>query len=206
MTSQFFDNLGPVDSTMEVFQTAFAKSSAFFISLGLLIVLSRVFVRFTTANYRGALTNDQIALLVVASVTLGFAHLFLCWAYTSHDVKGFTTAPSIYLADRGFTVVLRGAINVESARNLAQYPLCRLILYHAAMPSAAATCKTLPHINTAHDQHAPEASNCVLQVIARALISLEAQSSVENIASDVIDRYDLAKYGCAEATTISPTT
>jgi len=109
MTSQFFDNLGPVDSTLEILQTTFARSSAFFISLSLLIVLSRVFVRFATANYRGALTNDQITLLVAASVTLGFAHLFLCWAYTSRDVKGFATAPSIYLAVCWSMATLLGA-------------------------------------------------------------------------------------------------
>jgi len=70
-------------------------------------------------------------------------------------------------------------------------------MFHAECEFSAsrahAVNKRLGRSNTAHDQHAPEASDCVLQVIARALISLEVQSSVENIASDVIDRTRLGK-------------
>ncbi|KAH0294873.1 hypothetical protein KCU62_g483, partial [Aureobasidium sp. EXF-3399] len=82
-----------------------------------------------------------------------------------------------FLKDRGFTVVLRGAINVESARNLAHN------LQDFAAHRMASKC-SMPNASSLPLGHAPEASNCVLQVIARALISLEAQSSVENIASD----------------------
>ena len=98
MASQFLSDLGPLDSTLENFKTVFATSSVFFITLGLLIMFPRLFIRLATANYWGALTNDQTALIVASSVILACAHLFLSLSYTFEGVKEFATAPSYYLA------------------------------------------------------------------------------------------------------------
>jgi hypothetical protein len=98
MATQFLSDLGPVDSTLENFKTVFATSSVFFISVGLLVMFPRAFVRLATANYWGTLTNDQTFLVVVSSVLLAITHLFLSLAYTSEDMKELATAPSYYLA------------------------------------------------------------------------------------------------------------
>lgn len=98
MITLFSDKLGPVDSTLENFKTVFATSSVFFITLGLLIMFPRLFIRLATANYWGVLTNDQTALVVASSVVLACAHLFLSLSYTFEVVEEFATAPSYYLA------------------------------------------------------------------------------------------------------------
>jgi hypothetical protein len=98
MATRNYDNFGPFDSILENLKDAFATSSVFFITLGLLIMLSRLFVRLATGNYRGMLTSDQTGLIIAVSIVLAFAHLFLSVAYTFHDVTGFATAPSYYLA------------------------------------------------------------------------------------------------------------
>lgn len=107
MPTQFSD-LGPVDSTLETFKNVFATSSVFFITLGLLIVFTRLCVRLTTANYWGALTPDQSFVVGASSFVLAFSHLFLSLAYTFEDLKEFATAPSFYLAVCWSTATLSG--------------------------------------------------------------------------------------------------
>ena len=107
MTTQFSD-LGPIDSTLETFKDVFATSSVFFITLGLLIVFTRLCVRLATANYWGTLTSDQSFVVGLSSFVLACAHLSLSLAYTSKDIKEFATAPSFYLAVCWSTATLSG--------------------------------------------------------------------------------------------------
>lgn len=103
-----FSDLGPVDSTLETFKNVFATSSVFFITLGLLVMFTRLCVRLATANYWGALTPDQSFAVGLSSFILAIAHFFLSLAYAFEDMGEFATAPSFYLAVCWSTATLSG--------------------------------------------------------------------------------------------------
>jgi hypothetical protein len=111
MATQKSDNVGSaalLGSIVETFKAMFINSSMFFISLGLLIMLMRLFVRLTTGNYWSAMPEEQIGLVAIGSVILGLSHLFLTLSYTSEDMKDFATAPSYYWAVCWSMAILSG--------------------------------------------------------------------------------------------------
>jgi hypothetical protein len=99
MVTQKYDNVGSaalLGSMVETFKAMFINSSVFFVSLGLLIMSVRLFVRLATGNYWDAMPEEQIGLVAVGSAILALSHLFLSLSYTSGDMKDFATAPSYY--------------------------------------------------------------------------------------------------------------
>jgi hypothetical protein len=97
MAAQKSDNVAPttlLDTILITFKSMFINSTLFFITLGLLITLLRLFVRLATANYWDTLTIDQDTLVVVGSIFLALSHFFLSLAYASEDMKDIATAPS----------------------------------------------------------------------------------------------------------------
>ncbi|THW08201.1 hypothetical protein D6D02_01952 [Aureobasidium pullulans] len=75
MASQIADDLGAqtlVDSVVTMFKDVFAGSSTLFITLGLLVFITRILVRLGTSNYWGAL------------------------CYATDDASELPTAPSCY--------------------------------------------------------------------------------------------------------------
>jgi hypothetical protein len=111
MAAQKSDNVAPttlLDSITTTFQSMFINSTLFFITLGLLITLLRLFVRLATANYWDKLTIDQDTLVVVGSIFLALSHFFLSLAYSSEDMKDVATAPSYCWAVCWSMAVLAG--------------------------------------------------------------------------------------------------
>jgi hypothetical protein len=111
MAAQKSDNVAPatlLDSITTTFQSVFINSSLFFITLGLLIILLRLFVRLATANYRNALTVDQDTVVVTGSIFLALSHFFLSLAYSSEDMTELATAPSYSWAVCWSMAVLAG--------------------------------------------------------------------------------------------------
>ncbi|THY12195.1 hypothetical protein D6D01_08671 [Aureobasidium pullulans] len=101
MSSQIADDLGAqtlVDSVVTIFTNVFAGSSTLFITLGLLIFITRILVRLGTSNYWGAFTKDQHDTIFILSGILGFVHLILSLCYATDDASGLPTAPSYYWA------------------------------------------------------------------------------------------------------------
>jgi hypothetical protein len=111
MATQKSDNVGSaalLGSIVETFRVMFINSSVFFISLCLLIMLVRLFVRLATGNYWGAMPEEQIGLVAIGSAILALSHLFLTLSYTSEDMKDFATAPSYYWAVCWSMAILSG--------------------------------------------------------------------------------------------------
>ena len=111
MATQKPDNVGSaalLGSIVETFRVMFINSSVFFITLGLLIMLVRLFIRLATANYWDAMNADQIFLVIIGSVILALSHLFLSLSYTSKDMNEFATAPSYYWAVCWSMAILSG--------------------------------------------------------------------------------------------------
>jgi hypothetical protein len=111
MVAQKSDNVAPttlLDSILDTFETMFINSSVFFITLGLLIILLRLFVRLATANYRNTLTIEQDTVVVTGSIFVALSHFFLSLAYSSEDMTELATAPSYSWAVCWSMAVLAG--------------------------------------------------------------------------------------------------
>lgn len=90
------NNHGPdtlVDSILQTFEAVFAGSSALFITLGLLIVSTRLLVRLGSSNYWGALTEDQRTTAHICSGFIALVHCVLSLAYIIPD-EPLPMAPS----------------------------------------------------------------------------------------------------------------
>lgn len=90
MASQIADDLGAqtlVDSVVTMYTNVFAGSSTLFITLGLLVFITRILVRLGTSNYWGAFPKDQ-------HDTSSSSHLILSLCYATDDASEFPTAPS----------------------------------------------------------------------------------------------------------------
>lgn len=96
MATQIINNYGPstlVDSILQTFNAVFAGSSALFITLGLLIVSTRLLVQLGSSNYWGALTEDQRTTAYICSGFTALVHCVLSLAYTTPD-EPLPMAPS----------------------------------------------------------------------------------------------------------------
>jgi hypothetical protein len=96
MATRTINNHGPdtlVDSILQTFNAVFAGSSALFITLGLLIVSTRLLVRLGSFNYWGALTEDQRTTAYICSGFVALVHCALSVAYTIPD-EPLPMAPS----------------------------------------------------------------------------------------------------------------
>lgn len=87
-----------VDSVLTMFTNVFAGSSALFVTLGLLVLITRIIVRLGTSNYWGVFTKDQHDTTFILSGIPGFAHLILSLCYATDEVNEMPTAPSYYWA------------------------------------------------------------------------------------------------------------
>ncbi|THX00582.1 hypothetical protein D6D13_09408 [Aureobasidium pullulans] len=87
-----------VDSAITMFTNVFAGSSAFFITSGLLILITRILVRLGTSNYRSAFTESQRATVYLLFGILGIAHFMLSLFYATNEGHDSPTAPSFYWA------------------------------------------------------------------------------------------------------------
>jgi hypothetical protein len=93
---------------LDTFKAVFSRSFVFLITLGFLVMLTRLSVRLATANHWGALTDGQFGVVVVSSAFLGFAHSFLSLAYSLEEMVDFATAPSHYWAMCWSATILLG--------------------------------------------------------------------------------------------------